>query len=254
MSKNQSWPLPFVIAHRGASEIAPENTLSALKAAKQYGAQYVECDVELTQDLKPIIIHDETLDRTTNGSGLVCETDFVEIQKLDAGSWFSKKYQGEKIPTLKEWIACAAKLKIGINVEIKTDNAHHAELLAKMVVAELTLSYPDNLPTPLISSFNFYAIACVEALSTDYLLGLNCEKKILINTIPDYINSVHFPENYFPENHFAENKSDKNYIVDLHSAGLKVLAYTVNALERANQLREMGVDGIFSNNEKLFSS
>ncbi len=241
MSKNQPWPLPFVIAHRGAPQIAPENTLSSLKAAKHYGAQYVECDVELTQDLKPIIIHDETLDRTTNGSGLVCETHFAEIQKLDAGSWFSKKYQSEKIPTLKEWIVCAADLKIGINIEIKTNNPHHAELLAEMVVAELKLSYPNNLPTPLISSFNFYAIACVEKLSTAYLLGLNCEKKILINTIPDYINSVHFPE----------NKLDKNYISDLHSAGFRVLAYTVNTLEKSNQLREMGLDGIFSNNEKL---
>src|SRR3990167_466808 len=238
----KKWPLPFVVAHRGASNIAPENTISALKLAKKYGAQYVECDVQLTRDLQPIIIHDKTLDRTSNGSGLIFDTDFSDIQKLDAGSWFSKKYAGEKIPTLQEWVQCAATLNMGVNIEIKTEIKNHAAILAAMVVATLKSVWSETLPNPLISSFNFFAIESVAQLSQDYLLGWNSEKKIHIKNIPDFIQSVHFSEIILTEQD----------IYALHAANRKVMGFTVDNMDRANALHKMKLDGIFSNNEKLF--
>src|SRR4051812_26195793 len=90
--------IPPLIAHRGASSEAPENTLAALKLARGRGANWVEVDVKLTQDGVPILMHDDTLERTTDGTGKVADTSWATIQTLDAGSWFDKKFRGERVP------------------------------------------------------------------------------------------------------------------------------------------------------------
>jgi len=237
-----TWPLPFVIAHRGASRIAPENTLSSLKKAKAFHASCVECDVQLTRDYQPIIFHDWTLHRTSNGVGFVSRTNYQTIATLDVGSWFSREYTGECIPTLRQWLLCAASLPMGINIEIKATSDERAKLLAQMVVSALDEIWKKKLPIPLISSFNLFALRCVSALSSDYLLGLNVEKRIVVAKIPDFVSSVHLPHEII----------DVNYIAELHVTNRRVLAFTVNERERVAVLRDMGVDGVFSDNEELF--
>jgi len=110
----------WVIAHRGFSGRAPENTVAALREAIAIGADMAEIDVTLTADERVVVIHDETLDRTTDGNGLVAEYGFDEIRGLDAGSWFAPRFAGEKVPTLGE-VLDTSKGRILLNVEIKTE-------------------------------------------------------------------------------------------------------------------------------------
>lgn len=236
------WSLPFVIAHRGASRLAPENTLAALKKAKMCGATYVECDVQLTKDHAPIIFHDTILNRTSNGSGKMARTNVDVIQTLDAGGWFSEKYRGEKIPTLEDWLLCAKTLEIGVNIEIKTTSNAQAKLLAVAVVAAFNRIWNARLPMPLISSFYFFALKCVASLSSSYLLGWNTEKPIAVKKIPSFISSLHI----------CEDQVDSIYVNELHQRDIRILAFTVNDDARAQALKKIGVDGIFSDNEALF--
>lgn len=108
-------------AHRGASSIAPENTMPAFKEAMQQGADGIECDVRMTRDGVPVVIHDEYVNRTTDGFGWVYEYTFAELQKLDAGSWFHPKYAGVKIPSLEELLAWLTTNQLLLNIEIKDD-------------------------------------------------------------------------------------------------------------------------------------
>lgn len=110
---------PLILGHRGASAYAPENTLAAFNRAFELGADGIELDVALTKDGAPIVLHDDTVDRTSNGKGFVSEMTVGEIQKLDAGSWFDAKYRGEKFPTLDQVLDAVPKDKL-INIELKT--------------------------------------------------------------------------------------------------------------------------------------
>src|SRR5476651_1884741 len=104
MKNYKPWPVSKLIAHRGASAVAPENTLIALEKAHELGAAWIEADVRLTLDNEVIIFHDDTLNRCTNGRGLVRKTPYSVIAGLDAGSWFSPAYAGEKVSTLDQWL------------------------------------------------------------------------------------------------------------------------------------------------------
>ena len=108
-----------VIAHRGASSVAPENTLSAFRKAIEFGADYFELDVKASRDDSLMIFHDNTLDRTTDGSGPFGDFTFEQLRSYDAGSWFSKDFSGEKIPTLRESLQLALDYDIKVCVEIK---------------------------------------------------------------------------------------------------------------------------------------
>ena len=108
----------LVVAHRGFSGAAPENTLAAFRKAIEAGSDMIELDIQLSKDGKIVVIHDETLERTTDGQGRVADRTFPEIRKLDAGSWFGSQFSGEKIPTLQEVLELA-KGKVLVNIEIK---------------------------------------------------------------------------------------------------------------------------------------
>ncbi len=123
-----------ICAHRGASETHPENTLAAFKEAVRLGAQMVEFDVRITKDKKLVIIHDKSVDRTTNSKGLISELTLAEIKELDAGSWKSKEFKDEKVPTLKEALAVFPK-NIWLNIHLK-GNKELGEATAIVLVAE----------------------------------------------------------------------------------------------------------------------
>ena len=120
INKLEKLKRPWVVAHRGYSGRYPENTASAFEAAIRTGADMIELDVCLTKDRIPVVIHDQTLERTTEGHGLVSEFALSEIKKLDAGSWFSPEFKGESIPTLEE-VLLQIRGKISINIEIKPE-------------------------------------------------------------------------------------------------------------------------------------
>lgn len=231
---------PKIIAHRGASHFAPENTLAALRKAHAMGTQWVEFDVTLTRDGVPIIFHDATLKRTTNGQGKIVSTSYQSLLNLDAGSWFAHEFKDERIPTLKEWLECAAKLNMGINLEMKVRGTKRAKLLAKQIVQHFEHYWPADLPQPLISSFS---VECLQAihqaapqLATGFLIAKWTRNWQRIVKRFDCV-SLHIYHKYLNANRVAQ----------IHKLGLKVCAYTVDDPQRAQRLWNMGVDAIFSN-------
>src|SRR5690625_3867881 len=114
-----------IIAHRGASKIAPENTLPAFKLAEKLGAESIETDIHLTKDQVPVLIHDPRLERTTNGQGFVKNYTFAELQELDAGAWFSEQYEHTKIISLAEFLQWIQAKKLYINLELKNKDIRY---------------------------------------------------------------------------------------------------------------------------------
>jgi len=241
------WPLSFAIAHRGASMLAPENTISALKKAKAHGAHSVECDIQLTRDHEAIIFHDETLARTTNSRGRLSETTFSRIQTLDAGSWFSAEYKNEPVPTLAEWLKTAAILKLNLNLEIKSTSKKESIALAELLIDHLQKFWPAHSTALLISSSNQFALMQISERAKSLPLGLITEKLLTEKNATELVNSnivsVHQPYQLL----------NQHYIDMLHLHDLRVLAYTVNDLNRLQELQAMGIDGIFTDNHVLFN-
>jgi glycerophosphoryl diester phosphodiesterase len=126
---------PHVIAHRGCTESAPENTVASVQAAARMRCDAVEFDVHITSDGKPVVIHDATLDRTTNGEGAVAATSLAEIRTLDAGSWFSEEFAGQRVPTLEEVIAAAGKSMLAVHVRCHENDSDRGE---RAIVDDLT--------------------------------------------------------------------------------------------------------------------
>ncbi|MDP1573821.1 MAG: glycerophosphodiester phosphodiesterase family protein [Coxiellaceae bacterium] len=240
-----TWHLPFAIAHRGASQLAPENTLAALSLAKKKGAIAVECDIQLTKDNVPVILHDATLNRTTNGSGLLSQTAYKKIETLSAGEWFSKKFVKEKIPTLQEWLETASTLDLLLNLEIKARTEKQAVILAKVVCDHIEKFYAKKLPLPLISSSNLFVLKNIFKTNKKLAQGYLIEKKVTRDFMQQCkkINIVAINQPYALFN--------AHYVQEIHTHQLKTLAYTVNDKNLANELKKIGVDGIFTDNYQL---
>lgn len=151
------YPLPRRIAHRGGGSLAPENTLAGIRLAAALGFRAVEFDVMLSADGVPVLIHDETLERTTDGSGRVSERTHAELSQLDAGSAFHPAWAGERIPGLDEALALCAGLGLAVNVEIKPAAGHEA-LTGEVVASRLAAGWPAGIPL-LLSSFSETALA-----------------------------------------------------------------------------------------------
>jgi len=147
-----AWPLPRVFAHRCGGALAPENTLAGLRIAAAMGGRAVEFDVMLSADGPPRLIHDETLERTTNGAGRVCETPDAVLQGLDAGSQQHRAYAGEPLPSLGDAAALCHELGLMANVEIKP--ATGFEAITGEVVARRISELWQGRPLPLVSSFS----------------------------------------------------------------------------------------------------
>jgi glycerophosphoryl diester phosphodiesterase len=129
-----AWPYPRWIAHRGAGKLAPENTLAAFRLGAQYGYRMFECDAKLSLDGLPFLLHDSTLERTTNGSGMAGEQDFAQLAQLDAGSWLGRAWAGEPLPTLENVARFCLANQLHLNIEIKPTPGQEEE--TGRVVAE----------------------------------------------------------------------------------------------------------------------
>jgi len=233
---------PPVIAHRGASYIAPENTLASFRKAKEQGATWVEFDVMLSADNEIVVIHDETLDRTTNGKGLVIDYPYSYLKTLDAGSWFDSAFSNQHIPTLIEVIHLLNELNLSANVEIKAQIGKE-ELTVKKVLDILDV-YWNNKNQVLISSFSLVILNLVRQYSKERALGfLMDEWDDQWEAVCDRLNCITVNVNngiLNPENVALIKKSQR-----------LLLAYTVNDSVRAKELFSWGVDGVFSDVVKL---
>lgn len=229
---------PPIIAHRGASAYAPENILLTFREAKLLGAKWIEFDVMLVASGEVVVIHDVTVDRTTDGTGPVSSYLYSDLKKLDAGSWFSPAFAGAEIPTLDQVIALAQEYDLCANIEIKCVPGEE-EKTAKAVIALLDQQWKKEKSRLLLSSFSEKILYCVRAQTTDYFLGL-----LLDEWTPswqkdsDALGCVSIGVD-----HLIINQEKIDII---HASKRLVLCYTVNTVERAKQLFTMGIDGVFT--------
>lgn len=235
--------IPKIIGHRGACRYAPENTLASLRKAAELGATWIELDVMLTQDEEAIVFHDETLDRTTNGHGLVAQTPYAVISELDAGSWFSPKFTGEKIPTFEAYLDAATQAGLGMNIEIKPNPGQDQKTAEKVVAI---LQRRTSIPPLLISSFSVEALQVVHALNKTLPLGLLLDKWIEgWREIAMQLDCVSV--------NLDRKLVTPQKVQEIKALGVPyVLAYTVNDKDHAAALFAMGVDAVFSDAPDMF--
>lgn len=168
-----------VFAHRGSKSNRPENTLAAFKEAVRVGADGIELDVHLTKDGHIVVIHDETIDRTTNGKGQICQLRLSEIQSYSAGAWFNREYQNEKVPSLSEVLALLVDLNFTgvLNIELKTDKIQYPDLEKKTSDLLLSQNYPFS---HIYCSFNLDSLQRLSVLEPDaelcYLMTSSTQK------------------------------------------------------------------------------
>lgn len=231
-------PLPRWFAHRGGGSLAPENTLAGIRLAARMGFRAVEFDVMLSADGTPVLIHDETLERTTNGHGLVCETPDAELFTLDAG-------MGESIPRFAEAADLCRKLGLLANVEIKPAAGH--DVRTAEVVVRQSLELWHGAAPPLFSSFS------LEALTVARDLAPAIPRGILFDAVPagwqDEMQrlaafSLHCNGTCLSDEVAAEAQARK----------IPLLCYTINAPSQAAELLKRGASALFTDRLDLFSA
>jgi glycerophosphoryl diester phosphodiesterase len=231
------FPTPLIFAHRGASAHAPENTLAAFELALKQGAPAIEFDVKLTSDRQVIILHDQTLNRTTNGSGSVTKQPFSALRELDAGSWFSDNYRGEKIPSLAEVFELLGK-KILMNVELTNyatpfDGLVHevAKLVKKHGLQEYVL-FSSFFPTNL-------------AVARWLLPSVPRGQLILEGNSGWWQRAVGTFMKLEAEHPFSTDVTAES-VKRTQAKKRRVHVWTVNDPAEMRRLRSLGVDGIFT--------
>ncbi len=237
-SKRIETVLPPVIGHRGAAAYAPENTLAGLRQAKALGCRWVEFDVRLTADSQPILLHDNRLERTTNGRGRVSALPLAAVRRYDAGQWFHSSFAGERVPTLEQALMLLVELGLGANVELKA--ARGKEAATGAVVAELLArSWPADPAHLLISSFQRAALAAARDRAPHIRRG------ILFRRIPKNWHNVAAGLGCVTI-HADQQRLRPAMLSEIRRAGYPLLAYTVNDPERAKVLFDFGVKSVFS--------
>ena len=230
--------LPRVIGHRGAAAAAPENTIASFRTAATMGVAMVEFDVKLTSDSQPVVFHDETLERTTNGHGRMRDTPLAALRSLDAGGWFEPVFAGEPAPTLEEVLAFLLGVGVRPNIEIKPCPDREQET-ARIVAAVATACWPSNRPPPLLSSFSRIALETVREEVPTWPRAL-----IVDRLPPDWhegalalgVSALHCQQRHL----------SPVAITELRRKGLAITAWTVNDPERARALWKWGVDAVVS--------
>ncbi len=230
--------VPPVIAHRGASNLAPENTLSAFVKAAATGAKWVEFDVMLAACGEAVVIHDETLERTTNGTGNVSDHPYSYLRTLDAGSWFHPRFANERIPTFKEVIAVIEAHGLNANVEIKALPGLEDQTVRK-VLSDIENYWPKDATPPLISSFSMEALKLVRAYSPPALIAILIHE--WFEAWYDYTEALSCVS--LDINHEI---LDADKVKLIKATDRFLLCYTVNNPQRALELFSWGVDAVFT--------
>jgi glycerophosphoryl diester phosphodiesterase len=235
----------FVTAHRGFSGRAPENTLAAFRDAIDAGCDGIELDVHLSLDNKVVVIHDDTLERTTDGRGAVAETLFTDLRRLNAGSWFGPQFAGERIPTLTE-VLTLARDRIQVNIELKQGKKlpYTLEELADQTLDECERT--GMLDQILFSSFSPAALDRIRERNPALPVAL-------IVTHPWTTPEEAGQGKRYPTLNCRAATLTEAHIRRAHAAGIRINAWTVNAPRKMKQLIAWGIDGIITNHpDRLF--
>lgn len=227
-----------IIAHRGASAYAPENTLASFNKAWSMGARMVEFDVMLSADGEPFVFHDDNLKRTTNGQGEFGQVSAEYIRSLDAGSWFSNQFSSEKVPSLLTTLQWILAKDMQANIEIKPYPGM-TEQTTVAVLTHLNRYWPHGKNLPLVSSFDLKALSLCRSLSPEIPIGM-----LLHEWDDDWLSMSRKLSCY--SIHLNAKIVTKARIEAMKAEGYFVYVYTVNHQRLARQLFAFGVDAVFS--------
>ena len=233
---SEGWPFPFWIAHRGAGKLAPENTLAAFRLGARHGYTAFECDVKLSADGVPFLLHDPTLERTTGGRGVAGALPWSELSRLDAGRWHSPAYAGEPPASLQAVAAFLQANGFWLDLEIKPTPGTEAETGAAVAEAAARLWHGQHRP-PLLSSFQ------PEALRAARDSVPQLQRALLLDKLPD--DPLAMAAELGCVAVITDHRlMDAALVGRLHAAGLRAMVYTVNDAGRAQALQALGVDGL----------
>jgi glycerophosphoryl diester phosphodiesterase len=221
----------IVVAHRGASRAAPENTLASMKKAVEFGADYAECDVFQTKDGEIVLFHDEEMERTTGKEGMIWDYTLAELKEMEVGSWFREEFRGEPIPTLHE-VVQLVKGKIKLNIEIKISGSDPD--IAQKVVDIIRSEGIER--ECMVTSFEKPVIEKVKKIDPDLITG--------------FIFDEEHPPDIFEGNWeyvcSKRNIVDEEFVQQAKQKGKKIFVWTVNYPAEMKKLIALGVDGIIT--------
>ena len=233
-------PRPLSIAHRGFSACCPENTLAAFRGAIDTGAPMIELDVNLSKDRQLVVIHDETVDRTTNGSGAVNAFTLKQLSRLDAGSWFHPRFAGERIPALDEVLKQVAP-RAHINIEIKSHQSTVPGLIGRIEQRVINLVSARRVKKRvLISSFDQTVLKRIKQLDPAMDVALISKQSPLKETVACCIELGVF--SYHP----LLASIDRDLVAALHRADVYVFPWNVEVAGDIKRAFSLGVDGLIA--------
>jgi len=227
--------LPWVIAHRGACAVAPENTMAAFRRAVAMGVDCIETDLHLSRDGRLIIIHDNTLNRTTNGDGLVKNFTFNELRQLDAGKWFAPEFEGETLPAVEELLDLAGQADISLYLEVKGGAGYGVE---RAVIS--ALRGRKEAKATVVLCFDASVLDRIHQLDRLLMTGLLFEsggEDMVREAVRVGARQI------APRGDCVTPE----LIADAHRRGLKLVTWTINEPSQMRALANAGVDGIMSN-------
>jgi glycerophosphoryl diester phosphodiesterase len=232
----KTWPYPRIVAHRGGGKVAPENTLDGIDTGARLGLKMIEFDAKLSADNVVFLLHDDLVDRTSNGRGAAKTFSYEELERLDAGSWFDPRFAGARMPTLAQVAERCLAHGLAANIEIKPCEGRDVET-GVLVAREAAHLWSDAEPAPLLSSFSYAVLAAAAEAAPDLPRGM------LYEAIPgDWraqtaaLSCVSLHANH--------KTLDERLVTEIKDSGLWILVYTVNDPERARELAQWGVDAI----------
>jgi glycerophosphoryl diester phosphodiesterase len=240
-----AWPYPLWIAHRGAGRHAPENTLAAFREGFAHGFTMFECDVKLSADHVPFLLHDSALERTSSGHGRAGDRPWAALSRLDAGGWLAPRWAGEPLPTLEAVARFVIANGCAVNLEIKPTPGTEA-LTGELVARAAASLWAGSRPAPLLSSFDVVALAAAAAAAPAL------PRALLLDELWDGWHEAaerlgcvavvtHHP------------LMDAALVQRLHAGGRRALVYTANAPADVARLRAAGVDGIITDEVQRFA-
>lgn len=230
-----NWPYPNIVAHRGGGKLAPENTLAAIDTGARFGHTMIEFDAKLSQDGQIFLLHDDTLERTSNGWGVAGDLPWDKLLHVDAGGWFSREFKGEPLPLLSQVAERCRQHHMMANIEIKPTTG--VDVLTGQTVALAARQLWQGMEDPLLSSFSIEALDAARRTVPELPRGLLTDEWLDDwQDLTSRLGCVSI--------HLNHRLLDEKRVAALKDAGLHILVYTVNKPERAQALLDWGVDSI----------
>ena len=227
----------LVIAHRGASGWAPENTIPAFQKADGLRADMIEFDIQYTADQHIIVIHDRTVDRTTNGTGKVIEKTLAELRKLDAGAWYDDKFTGTRIPTFRETLSTISG-SVRLNIELKHYDTENS--MFEQEVAAIATEF-DLLNRAIFAARHPESIKRLR----EFLPGINCVLLQKERTEDEYVEALQKLDLKVAQ--IRRQSMNQAFIDRLHDLEIAVNLFYADEKEEMKQFIDMGIDGILTN-------